>query len=248
MNTLVYYRGVGGLWWRTEQVAESKRCAIGVERRRPVGNEIKCAIRIGKKRSEGKVLLETSEIIFRGDASLKIPFAEMKSVHALNGDLLVRVGDELLAFEVGETAAAKWREKILHPKSRVEKLGVKSGMRVALLGSFGEDFLKELEKMKCVVNSVAITGGTELIFAAAEDSKELSLLAKCAKKMKGAMGLWVIFPKGQKEITSTGVISAGREAGLTDIKVMAFSPTHTGLKFVIPAAKLEPPEFTRGQI
>jgi hypothetical protein len=208
-----------------------------MERRRPVCNEIKCAMRIGKKRLEGKVLLETSEIIFRGDTPLKIPFAKMKSVQALNGDLLVRVGDELLAFEVGEKAAEKWREKILHPKSRVEKLGVKQGMHVALLGEFDKDFLKELEKLKCEVNPGSIIGDTELVFAAAENSGQVSVFAKCAKKMRGAMGLWVIFPKGQEEITSTGVISAGREAGLTDVKVMAFSATHTGLKFVIPVGK-----------
>ncbi len=202
-----------------------------------MSNEIKCAMRIGKKRAEGKVLLETSEIIFRGDTPLKIPFARMKSVQALDGDLLVRVGDELLAFEVGEKAAAKWRERILHPKSRVEKLGVKQGMHVALLGDFDKDFLKELQELKCAVDSGSIVSDTELIFAAAETSGELSGLSKYAKRMKGAMGLWVIFPKGRKEITSTGVISAGREAGLSDIKVMAFSPTHSALKFVIPVAQ-----------
>ena len=199
-----------------------------------MGNEIKCAMRIGGKRAEGKVLLETSEIIFRGDTPLKIPFAKMKSVQALDGDLLVRVGDELLAFEVGEKAAPKWRDKILHPKSRVEKLGVKAGSRVALIGDFPRDFLQELAKLKCLVKTSAAVDDAEWIFVLVESEKDLPQVAKLAKKMEGSVGLWVVYPKGRKDITEVGVISAGRRAGLKDVKVVGFSVTHTALKFVIP--------------
>jgi len=201
-----------------------------------VGNEIKCAMRIGKKRAEGKVLLETSEIIFRGDTPLKIPFAKMKSVQALDGDLLVRVGDEVLAFEVGGKAAAKWRDKILHPKSRVEKLGVKAGSRVSLIGDFPKDFFQELAKLKCRMKSNAAVDDAEWIFVLVESEKDLPAVAKLAKKMEGSVGLWVIYPKGRKDITEVGVISAGRKAALKDVKVVSFSATHTALKFVIPLA------------
>jgi len=33
------------------------------------------------------------------------------------------------------------------------------------------------------------------------------------------------------------VITAGRKAGLKDVKVVGFSPSHTALKFVIPLSK-----------
>jgi hypothetical protein len=236
MNTLVYYRGVADYGGRTERVAESKHCAVGVERRRRVGNEIKCAMRIGKKRSVGKVLLETSEIIFRGDTPLKIPFAKMKSVRVLNGDLLVQVGDELLAFEVGEKAAPKWREKILHPKSRVEKLGVKAGARVSVIGDFAKDFLQELAKLKCLVKASAVVADAEWIFVLVESEQDLQAVAKLAKKMEGSVGLWVVYAKGRRDISEIGVISTGRKAGLKDVKVVGFSATHTALKFVIPLA------------
>ena len=45
-----------------------------------MGNEVKCRARFGKQESEGKALLETSEIIFRGDFRLKIPFATIQSI------------------------------------------------------------------------------------------------------------------------------------------------------------------------
>jgi hypothetical protein len=202
-----------------------------------VGNEINCAVRIGKKRSEGKVLLETSEIIFRGDTPLKIPFAKMKSVKSLNGDLLVRVADEVIAFEVGEKAATKWCEKILHPKSRIEKLGVKRDAQVCLFGEFDEEFVRELRELTKNINGAEIAKDTEWIFFAAPSTKELALVARHARKLRGSTALWIVYPKGKKEITESDVLAAGRKAGLKDVKVVGFSPTHTALKFVIPVAK-----------
>src|SRR6267142_4429225 len=101
-----------------------------------MGKEVKGAVRAGNTRYTGKILLETSEIIFRGaDFRLKILFAEIKKVTAADGELRIESKDGQFVFEVG-SAAEKWREKILHPKSRAEKLGVKAGTRVRLIGSF----------------------------------------------------------------------------------------------------------------
>src|ERR1041384_3769067 len=98
-----------------------------------MGNEAKCVLRREGKRYEGKALLETSELIFRGtDYRLKILFSDIKKVRAADGELEIKTKDSVAAFEVG-SVAGKWLEKILHPKSRAEKLGVKTGTRVALL-------------------------------------------------------------------------------------------------------------------
>ncbi len=55
--------------------------------------------------------------------------------------------------------------------------------------------------------------------------------------MQGATALWIVYPKGQKCITENDVLSAGRKAGMKDVKVVGFSPTHTALKFVIPLSQ-----------
>jgi hypothetical protein len=55
--------------------------------------------------------------------------------------------------------------------------------------------------------------------------------------MKGTVALWIVYPKGRKDITEIDVLSTGRKAGLKDIKVVGFSTTHTALKFVIPLDK-----------
>jgi hypothetical protein len=200
-----------------------------------MGNELKCAARFGKQTSEGKALLETSEVLFRGDFRLKIPFASIKSAKAVDGELRLQTADGLAIFEIGPVAE-KWCEKILHPKTRIEKIGLKPGARVSLLGSFAADFLDELKPLAGSVTKDKVAADSDTIFFAADLLKELSSVAKIAKSLKGATALWIIYPKGQKTITENEVIAAGRKTGLKDVKVVGFSATHTALKFVLPLA------------
>jgi len=201
-----------------------------------MGNELKCTVRFGKESSEGKALLETSEILFRGDFRLKIPFASIKSAKAVDGELRLQTANGLAVFELGPVAE-KWLEKILHPKSRIEKIGLKPGAKVSLLGSFDGEFLKDLESLAGHVTKDKIATDSDTIFFAADSQKELSGVAKIAKSVKGAAALWIVYPKGQKTITENDVIAAGRKTGLKDVKVVGFSATHTALKFVIPLDK-----------
>jgi hypothetical protein len=201
-----------------------------------VGNEVKCTVRFGKQTSEGKALLETSEVLFRGAFRLKIPFTTIKSAKAMDGELHLQTADGLAVFEIG-SAAEKWREKILHPKTRIEKIGVKTGAKVSLFGTFDAEFLDELKSLAGSVSKDKVAADSDTIFLAADSLKALSAVAKIAKSLKGATALWIVYPKGQKTITENDVIAAGRKTGLKDVKVVGFSATHTALKFVIPVDK-----------
>ena len=201
-----------------------------------MGKEVKCTVRFGKEVSEGKALLETSEVLFRGGFRLKLPFASIKSVKAVDGELRLQTADGLAVFELGP-AAEKWREKILHPKSRIEKLGIKPGAKVALLGGFDANLDNELNELKTAVTKDRVADDADAVFLAADSLKELSSVAKIAKSLKGATALWIVYPKGQKSITENDVIATGRKTGLKDVKVVGFSSTHTALKFVIPLDK-----------
>jgi hypothetical protein len=85
-----------------------------------MGNEATCTVRFGKQKSKGKALLETSEVLFRGDFRLKIPFSSIKSAKSAGGELRVQTPEGLAVFELGDTAA-KWRDKILHPSQAWSK-------------------------------------------------------------------------------------------------------------------------------
>jgi hypothetical protein len=202
-----------------------------------MGQEVVCTVRYGKQRSVGKALLETSEVIFRGGGNdafrLKIPFSNIQSAKAVDGELRLQIADGLAVFQLGP-AAEKWCQKILHPKARVEKLGMKPDAAVSLVGEFDAEFLTELRACTKNVAQGKVAAGSEWIFFAAESTKELAGVSKLAKSMKGAAALWIVYPKGLKQITENDVLAAGRKAGLKDVKVVGFSPTHTALKFVIP--------------
>jgi hypothetical protein len=200
-----------------------------------VGSEINCSVRFGKQRSTGKALLETSELVFRGEFRLRIPFTSIKSVKAADGELRVQTQEGLAVFELGN-AAEKWCQKVLHPKTRIEKLGVKPGAKMSLIGEFDAEFLKELQTNSRTPTKEQTQDEPDTIFLSANSRKELSALTKLAKGMKGAAGLWIVYPKGQKLITEDDVLTAGRAAGLKDVKVVGFSATHTALKFVIPVS------------
>jgi hypothetical protein len=133
--------------------------------------------------------------------------------------------------------AEKWRDKILHRKSRAEKLGITPATNVSVLGEFDETFLKELRASTKAISGGKIDANSNLIFLSASLAKDLpSVIGKAKNAMKGNAALWIVYPKGQKEITENDVLTAGRKAGLKDVKVVAFSSTHTALKFAIPIA------------
>jgi hypothetical protein len=201
-----------------------------------MGQEVVCTARWGGKSVRGKVLLETAEIVFRGDERVKIPFSSIRGMEAKDGELRLKTDEGLAVFELGERAE-KWREKIANPKSVVQKLGVKAGEPVAVLGNLDSEFLKKLKEQKSAVAPGKIVDGIGWIFFGAETRKGLAEVKKIAGKIKGSAALWVVYPKGQKSITEIDVIDAGRKAGLKDVKVVGFSATHTALKFVIPVEK-----------
>ena len=201
-----------------------------------MGQEVVCTARWGGKSVRGKALLETAEILFRGEERLKIPFSSIRGLEAKDGELRLKTDEGLVVFELGERAE-KWRQKIANPKSVVEKLGVKPGEPVAVYGKLDSEFLKRLKEQKSAVSPGKIAHGAGWIFFAAETRDALGELQKIAGKMKGSVALWAVYPKGQESITETDVIGAGRRAGLKDVKVVGFSATHTALKFVIPIEK-----------
>lgn len=202
-----------------------------------MGNEAVCKVRFGKQESEGKALLETNEVLFRGDFRLKIPFSTIKSAKTVEGELRLQTPEGLASFQLGATTSGKWLEKILHPKSRIEKLGVKAEAKVSLVGDFEAEFLREVHGLTKSVSKGKAASDSEHIFFAADSKEDFPAISKIAKSMSGAAALWIVYPKGQKHITENDVLGAGRKVGLKDVKVVGFSGTHTALKFLIPLIK-----------
>jgi len=199
-----------------------------------MGSIAKTRFRVGGKSFEGEALLETSELILRGGKRLRIPFSDVKSPRANDGELSFEFNATAISIDLG-AQAAKWLEKIRNPKSVIEKLGVKAGQKVALLGVDDEAFARQLESAGAEVAHRA-TKNADAIFYGAGTRADLARLSKLRQSLAPNGALWIIRPKGVKEITESEVMAAGKAAGLVDVKVVRFSDTHTAEKFVIPVS------------
>lgn len=193
-----------------------------------MGQELDCTLRYRKRTLAGKAYLETAYVLFRGEERLKIPFEELTGVHAAGGVLKLEFAQGPALFELG-AAAEKWARKILHPPTRMEKLGVKPGLTIAVEGDMELEFLQEIGDV------VLAKAKADLLFFAAQKTADLARIAKLKTRLNPRGGLWVVYPKGVTAIREVEVIAAGRAAGLKDIKVASFSSTHTALRFAFPA-------------
>src|SRR5271157_4996743 len=201
-----------------------------------MGRELLCTVRSGGKTASGKALLETNEIIFRGDFRLKVPFASLKSVAVRDGELHLEWRDGSAVFELGEQSE-KWAHKILHPKTTSEKLGIKPGLVISAVAMGDGNFVDDLRSKAKSFSNSKVLQVSDLIFFGAAKAAELVRAEKLAPSLSSAGALWIVYPKGRQEITELHVLNAGRAAGLVDVKVVSFSATHTALKFVRPKAK-----------
>lgn len=201
-----------------------------------MGQEVPCTAHFKDQISEGKARLELDKLIFRGSFRLSIPLKEMSAVEAKAGHLRMAFADGVLILDLG-SLAEKWAQKILHPKSLMDKLGVKADSKVVTLGIKDESFFKQLEERTPYVTKGKLRKDSDFIFFSAEQKEDLGKLESLEEYIKRNGAVWVVIPKGKKHIREVDIIEAGKEAGLVDNKVVSFSETHTTLKLVIPLAK-----------
>ncbi len=198
-----------------------------------MGQEAICTAHFAGQTSRGKARLETEELVFRGDFRIAIPFRRIRSLQARNGKLTLRIPEGAATFDLGPQAE-KWADKIKNPKGLLDKLGVKPESKVVVLGVRDAEFLKQLTERLTRPAATRPAAGADIIFFAAGNREALKRLAVLKKFLQPAGAIWVVRPKGTPAIKDVDVIAAGKAAGLVDVKVAAFSATHTAEKLVIP--------------
>jgi hypothetical protein len=119
----------------------------------------------------------------------------------------------------------------------IDKLGVKPGQKIAVLGVESAEFLTELGARVPEYSRGKRINGADVIFFSAEAIADLTNLRLLVSSIQRDGAIWVVYPKGQKHIREIDVITAGKSVGLTDNKVCSFSATHTALRFCIPIAE-----------
>jgi hypothetical protein len=182
-----------------------------------------------------KVHLDATFIRISGDVRLTIRFSTMRDIRVRDGALRFRSARGALALELGAKEAERWANAILHPKSRLEKLGVKRDARVAAIGISDKKFLGELTERLDLPAVSAARGHYDLIFRELLEERDLGQIAKLRAQLEPDGALWLIYVKGKDApLAERAVRAAFLAADLVDTKVVSFSATHTAVKLVIP--------------
>jgi hypothetical protein len=128
-------------------------------------------------------------------------------------------------------------ERDFSHRTLIEKLGIKVGHRVSVLGVGDESFLEMLRSAGADLSVGRRRKRSDHLFLAVESMKDLARIGGLEPSMARNGAAWVVFPKGRKDLRDAEVIASGVASGLVDNKVVRFSDTHTALRFVIPVAR-----------
>jgi hypothetical protein len=124
-----------------------------------------------------------------------------------------------------------------------QKLGIKPGHRVALLGAPAgfERVLGALPASVTLTSELSGKHSFDVIVLFGVVARELARrFGSSAKRLEPNGGLWVAWPKRASgivtDVTENTVREVGLSAGLVDNKVCAMDETWSGLRFVVRVA------------
>jgi hypothetical protein len=201
-----------------------------------MGQTAACTVTVDGRTFQGKAALEEKDLIFRGEARFVIPLRAVKTASARNRSLIVTT-DKRFVFELGDADAARWASRITNPPSRLDKLGVKAGMRVALVSLSDAKLREEIEARGAAIET-GRARNLDMIFVGVSTADDLGALGTHAARIAPAGAVWVVRRKGKDAtVTESQSMAAGKRAGLVDVKVVSFSDTHSAEKYVIPVAR-----------
>ena len=119
----------------------------------------------------------------------------------------------------------------------LDKLGIRPGMRVAILGVDDPDIRDLIRERTTELTEGWPEPDTDVVLIAADAPAELEPLQALAGRIKSNGAIWVVSRKGKAStLRDVQVMEAARSAGLIDNKVASFSATHTSIRLVIPLA------------
>ena len=120
----------------------------------------------------------------------------------------------------------------------LDKLGVRPGMRVALIDIDDPTIWPLIAERTTDMTDGWPGPDTDIVLLGADSLDALLPLEGLATRIRPNGAIWVVSRKGvAATLRDTDVIAAARDAGLVDNKVASFSSTHTALRLVIPVAR-----------
>jgi hypothetical protein len=119
----------------------------------------------------------------------------------------------------------------------LDKLGVKPGMRIGLLGFRDAAFEAELRDRGAQLEGERPRPGLDMLFYLAEEPADLLSLGELRSLIHDGGAIWVLRVKGAGlKVRDIDVIEAGKVSGLVDNKIASFSDLYAAMRLVVPLA------------
>jgi hypothetical protein len=124
----------------------------------------------------------------------------------------------------------------------LDKLGIRPGMRVAIVGDLDVDpeaaaFRQLLADRTSDVMDGPPKPDSDVVLLMADSTAELEVLGDLRARIRPAGAIWVVSRKGKAStLRDVEVMAAARDHQLIDNKVVAFSAERTSIRLVIPVA------------
>jgi hypothetical protein len=206
-----------------------------------MGYETKCKVRVDdgsgtiRQADAATVLLETDELIVRGDAHVKVPRASITGVASRGGVVTITSPAATISLSLGDEAAAKWRKKLEEaPKQLIDKLDVKPGAKVWLWHIDDAVLLNQVNARTDNVTSGRSAANCNVVFVQANTNEELDRIERATKAIVDDGAIWVVHPKGKTGVADTAVFGKAKALGLVYTKVARISATLSAEKLVWP--------------
>lgn len=208
-----------------------------------MGYEAKCRARVAEpggavREANATVLLETDELIVRGEARVRVARSSITKVASRGGVVTVTAPAATISLSLGTPAAAKWEAKLKEaPKPLIDKLDVKPGAKVWLFGVDYETLIEQIGARTPNVSRGTSASTCDVVFVQVNDPKQLGRIAKAAKAITPSGAIWVVHPKGKSGVADTVIFANAKALGLTYTKVARVSETLSAEKLVWPVAQ-----------
>lgn len=195
---------------------------------RAMGREAVVQAEVGSEAGAVRALLESRELILRGDIRRTFPLSALSRVEVVQDALTFTNGAEQVRLILGASVAARWARAMTEPPPSLRtKLGLAEGARVFCIGQIDDPALAEALD-GAVTDDLS---ASSLVVARIDRASDLEgLLAGPAARAD--LPVWTVYFKGAKAEFGDGPIRARmREVGFVDSKSCAVSERLTATRY-----------------
>ncbi|MES2155288.1 MAG: hypothetical protein V4510_09160 [bacterium] len=171
-------------------------------------------------------------ITFSPGAEGRLPYTDVTEVWQYGSYIHIRFPDGEAKMDMQEQRRARrFARKMEDAPSPLEVLGARQGDAVAVVG-LPDAWVYRLLRRRRLQEAVRAPAGVDMLVVGVSDERSLASIGACLATLKSGGTLWVVYPRGHREIGTEAVAKAGLYFDLDGELELQVSSRHAALKLV----------------